>query len=169
MKNVTPVDAFMEVTSLLRADVQSPVHLGWEVTWSPWSTAAGAPVLLDGFWVWSHTHKLFLPSWDDPETPFAAVSLTFMTPHPVCEKAISAAYFPWYPEAYISPGREGGAVCERERASSPADGRKYISVQADGHGRTFILSLLMQTVLLLLLHFRVQPANCRNFRRKLWS
>lgn len=78
-------------------------------------------------------------SADDPEDAFAAVSLRFMTPHPVCEKAISAAFNSLFPmitrRIYHSEpegGREGRLVsvcvwtaeCECERVSSPGDGRR---------------------------------------------
>lgn len=72
-------------------------------------------------------------SADDPEDAFAAVSLRFMTPHPVCEKAISAAFNSLFPmitrRIYHSEPRGGGggrlvsvcvwtAECECERVSS---------------------------------------------------
>lgn len=44
--------------------------------------------------------QLFLPCWDlswRPGDAFAAVSLRLMTPHPVCEKAISAAFNSLFP------------------------------------------------------------------------
>lgn len=77
-------------------------------------------------------------SADDPEDAFAAVSLRFMTPHPVCEKAISAAFNSLFPMItrriyHSEPGGEGGglvSVCvwtaewECERVSSPGDGRR---------------------------------------------
>lgn len=60
-------------------------------------------------------------SADDPEDAFAAVSLRFMTPHPVCEKAISAAFNSLFPmitrRIYHSEpgggreGRVGVCVC----------------------------------------------------------
>lgn len=76
-------------------------------------------------------------SADDPEDAFAAVSLRFMTPHPVCEKAISAAFNSLFPmitrRIYHSEPRGEGrlvsvcvwmAECECERVSYPGDGRR---------------------------------------------
>lgn len=81
-------------------------------------------------------------SADDPEDAFAAVSLRFMTPHPVCEKAISAAFnslFPmitrriYHSEPRGGEGGEGWCLCVFGRQSvsvrgsplsSPGDGRR---------------------------------------------
>lgn len=77
-------------------------------------------------------------SADDPEDAFAAVSLRFMTPHPVCEKAISAAFNSLFPMItrriyHSEPGRGGWCLCVFGRQSvsvrgsplsSPGDGRR---------------------------------------------
>lgn len=105
-------------------------------------------------------------SADDPEDAFAAVSLRFMTPHPVCEKAISAAFNSLFPmitrRIYHSEpgGGRGGGWClcvfgwqsESVRGSpllvtAGEFGRKYISVQAGGDEEGFILFILLsQTI-----------------------
>lgn len=102
-------------------------------------------------------------SADDPEDAFAAVSLRFMTPHPVCEKAISAAFNSLFPMItrriyHSEPGRGGWCLCVFGRQSvsvrgSPLlvtageFGRKYISVQAGGDEEGFILFILLsQTI-----------------------
>lgn len=84
-----------------------------------------------------------------PRDGFAAVSLRFMTPYPVCEKAISAAFNSLFPmitrRIYHTHRAASGCVLvyvcvfgwESVRGvSSPGDRRKYISVQAGGERRT---------------------------------